>query len=70
MENRAKLRQILAEHNITQAESAMLICKQTQRPCSVRAIRSWVNDPDKPSSRGCPDWAIAALLKALTGANE
>jgi len=63
--NRELFRQILVDYNITQAESAALICKQTQRPCSVRAIRSWLNDPDKPSSRECPDWALAALNNAL-----
>lgn len=65
MDNRERYQQLLEENRLTQAESAALICKQTMRPCSVRAVRSWLNDPKKPSSRGCPDWAIAALESAL-----
>lgn len=65
MSNRERYRQLLLDHGLTQAESAALICAQTQRPCSVRAVRSWLNDPNKASSRGCPDWAIAALEAAI-----
>ncbi|PNE59836.1 hypothetical protein A8H39_01425 [Paraburkholderia fungorum] len=65
MSNRERYRQLLLKHDLTQAESAALICEQTQRPCSVRTVRSWLNDPDKASSRGCPDWAITALENAI-----
>lgn len=63
--NREKYSNLLNMYKITQAESAALICEQTNRPCSVRAVRSWLNDPDKPSSRPCPDWAINALENAI-----
>ncbi|MGY6257274.1 hypothetical protein ACXIVK_27835 [Paraburkholderia caledonica] len=66
MSNRERYRQLLLEHQLTQAESAVLICEQTQRPCSVRTVRSWLNDPDKASSRECPDWAVAALENAIS----
>lgn len=66
MDNREKLKSILKLNNITQAKSAELLCIQTQRPCSVRSIRSWLCNPNKPSSRPCPDWAIEALEKALS----
>lgn len=65
MSNREEFKQLLAVNGLTQADSASLICAQTQRPCSVRAVRSWINDPDKPSSRPCPDWALDALKNAL-----
>ena len=65
MDDRANFKQLLAEHKLTQAASAALICTQTGRPCSVRAVRSWLNDRDKPSSRGFPDWALTALTNAL-----
>ncbi len=65
MGNRELFQNILTKHRLTQADSAALICELTQRPCSVRAVRSWLNDPDKPSSRSCPDWAITALSDAL-----
>lgn len=63
--NREKLLVLLAENGLTQAQAAYLICEFTRRPCSVRTVRSWVNDPQKPSSRSCPDWAVEALAEAL-----
>ncbi|EPQ0237775.1 hypothetical protein VKM53_20335 [Providencia stuartii] len=65
MNNREIMLHLMCEHQITQKKAAELICIQTMRPCSVRAIKSWVNDPDKPSSRTCPDWAVKALTMAL-----
>jgi len=65
MDNRETFTKILSDHGITQAESAGIICKATQRPLSVRTVRSWLNDPDKPSSRPCPDWAVKALQDAV-----
>ncbi|MGI1188752.1 hypothetical protein ACRCRN_32295 [Pseudomonas aeruginosa] len=65
MDNRNRFLTLLKENGITQAKSAVLIAAVTQRPCSPRTVRSWVNDPDKPSSTPCPDWAVAALEKAI-----
>lgn len=65
--NRERFLALLQAHGLTQARSAELICQQTQRPCAVRTVRSWLNDPDKPSSRECPDWAVQALQRALEG---
>nr|ARO45346.1 hypothetical protein [Pseudomonas syringae pv. actinidiae] len=31
----------------------------------MRTVRSWLNDPDKPSSRPCPDWAVEGLEYAV-----
>nr|QOQ33507.1 hypothetical protein [Pseudomonas syringae pv. actinidiae] len=65
MDNRARYKTLLAEHDLTQAESAALICSFTKRPCAVRTVRSWLNNPDKPSSYSCPDWAVEALADAI-----
>lgn len=70
MTNRERFQSLLEKHKITQAESAAIICRYTERPCSVRTVRSWLNDPSKPSSRPCPDWAINALEKALVETNK
>lgn len=69
MDNRDQLRQLLTDNDKTQAEGAALICGHTKRPCSVRAIRSWLNNPEAPSARKCPDWAIEALRDALAKEN-
>lgn len=65
MDNRTRYKTLLAEHELTQAESAALICSFTKRPCSGRTVRSWLNDPEKPSSYPCPDWAVEALADAI-----
>lgn len=65
MDNRTRYKALLAEHDLTQAESAALICSFTKRPCAGRTVRSWLNDPAKPSSYPCPDWAVAALADAI-----
>lgn len=69
-DTRQEFRDLLATHRLTQDRAAALICGYTHRPCSVRAIRSWVNDPDSPSSRPCPDWAVSALTAAIASLRE
>jgi len=65
MDNRERFLHLLKANGISQTKSADLIVAVTQRPCSVRTVRSWLNDPEKASSRPCPDWAVAALEKAI-----
>lgn len=65
MDNRTRYLKLLSTHGITQAYSAVLITAVTQRPCSERTVRSWLNDPDKPSARPCPVWAVEALEKGI-----
>lgn len=65
MDNRTRYRELLDLYGITQARSAELIAAVTGRSCSVRAVRSWLCDPEKPSSSPCPDWAVAKLEKAI-----
>lgn len=65
MDNRTRYLKLLNDFGITQAKSAELVAAVTGRPCAVRTVRSWVNDPEKPSSKPCPDWAVVALEKAI-----
>ena len=65
MKNQEKYAALLAAAGITQAASAELIAAETQRPCSVRAVRAWLADPSKPSARECPEWAVQALERRL-----
>jgi hypothetical protein len=67
VDNREAFQALLNEHQLTQAQGATLICAFTHRPCAVRTVRSWLNDPEKPSARPCPDWALEALQKSLAG---
>lgn len=65
MSNRERYESLLKQHKISQTKSAELIEAVTQRPLAARTVRSWLNNPDGPSSRPCPDWAVAALEKAI-----
>lgn len=65
MDNRRRYLQLLDSYEITQARSIELFAAVTERPCAVRTVRSWVNDPEKPSSVPYPDWAVTALEKAI-----
>lgn len=65
MSNRERYAFLLKQHKISQAKSAELIEAVTHRPLAARTVRSWLNDPESPSSRPCPDWAVAALEKAI-----
>lgn len=65
MDNRTRYLQLLDDNGITQVKSAELVAAVTGRPCAPRTVRSWVNDPEKPSSTPGPDWAIVALEKAI-----
>lgn len=63
--NRQAFLALLEKHDVKQGQSAMLINAVTKRPCSVRAVRSWLNDPTKKSSRPCPSWAVKALQDGI-----
>ncbi|MCZ2115220.1 MAG: hypothetical protein LC131_15535 [Anaerolineae bacterium] len=65
MTNRDKLAALIERANITRAEAARYIAEETKRPCSWRAVQSWLADPALPSARECPDWAIANLTTKL-----
>lgn len=61
MDNQAKLQIIIAENGYTQLQVAQTLEARTGRPCSLRAVQAWLANPDLPSARACPDWAINAL---------
>lgn len=65
LDNRTRYLQLLEAYGITQAKSAELIAAVSGRPCAVRTVRSWVNDPTAKSSSPCPDWAVSNLEKAI-----
>lgn len=64
MSNQDKLRKLLKDAGVTQSQAAAYIAEETKRPCSVRAVRSWLAS-DVASARGCPDWAVEALKTRL-----
>lgn len=66
MDNRTRFLNLLALHDIDKAKSAELITAVTMRPCSDRAVRAWLTEPESRNARTCPDWAVAALEKAIS----
>jgi hypothetical protein len=70
MDNRKQFLQLLELHGIPQTSkdklsAVKIIAAITGKPCSDRAVRTWLADPLTPSSRPCPDWALAALVKGI-----
>lgn len=59
--NQEKLATLIECAGITRIVAAQYIAEETKRPCSWRAVQSWLTDPALPSARGCPDWAVINL---------
>jgi hypothetical protein len=59
-----EFRDILERCGITQAQAALLIAEETGQKVGARKVRSWLADPETPSSRSCPNWALTALKRA------
>ncbi len=51
-------------------EVAQLIADESKRPCSWRAVMSWMADPSRPSARPCPEWVIPILEDGLKRKEE
>lgn len=64
-ENRKALRELMKKVNLTQQEAAEILAKKTGRSCSRRILSAWLADPNLPSSRICPNWAVIELKHAL-----
>lgn len=65
MTNRDKLLDLMSRAGVTRERAAQAIADETKRPCSWRAVQSWVADPALKSARPCPDWAVQALETRL-----
>jgi hypothetical protein len=79
--NQEKFRALCEQASITQKRAAEWITEQNMRPfedrvgevvtefstlpCVARTVRQWLADPELPSARNCPDWAVAALEARL-----
>jgi len=63
--NQENLSALIEQAGITRAEAAQYIADETKRPCSWRAIQSWLTDPSLSSARNCPDWAVTNLEARL-----
>lgn len=61
--NRAAFGLLLADLKLTRLQAADLIASTTMRPCSLRAVKSWLAAPTVVSARPCPTWAVEALRK-------
>lgn len=63
-QNRAALRALIDERGYTLAQVASLLTSRTGRPCSQRAIESWLASPERKSARPCKDWVVECLKQA------
>jgi hypothetical protein len=65
MSNRQTLKKLIEQAGITNSLAAEHIATETKRPCSARAIQSWLAKPSLSSARPCPAWAVNALESRL-----
>ena len=63
--NQENLLVLIERAGITRSVAAQYISIETKRPCSWRAIQSWLTDPSLPSARNCPEWAVSNLEARL-----
>lgn len=63
--NRELLRELRQQLGMTETQVAQFLAKKTKRPCSLRTVQAWTNDPEKKSARTCPNWAIELLQEEL-----
>lgn len=63
--NRARLAALMESGKLDTAAVAEILTAQTKRPCSRRTVQAWLSEPDKPSARSCPDWAVELLEAKL-----
>lgn len=62
---RQELAALIVRHGLKHARVAELICANADNSCSVRAIKTWLTDPENTSARTCPKWALIALRRGL-----
>ena len=69
--NRERLIELMLASRLDTSDVARILSEQTMRPCSRRTVQAWLSEPEKPSSRPCPEWAVTVLevrLKTTKGA--
>jgi hypothetical protein len=59
--NQSQLQAIIAKNGYTQLQVSQILEVRTGRPCRLRTVQAWLANPDLPSARACPDWAINTL---------
>jgi len=63
IKNQKEFRDILEKYGLTQKQAAELITAETGQIVGLRKIRTWLANPQIPSSRNCPAWALTALKR-------
>lgn len=63
--NRELLPELRQQLGMTETDVAQFLAKKTKRPCSLRTVQSWTNNPDTKHARNCPNWAIELLQEEL-----
>ncbi|CAA9891706.1 conserved hypothetical protein [Candidatus Methylobacter favarea] len=61
--NQKEFRAILEKYGLTQKQASELITAETGQSVGLRKVRTWLADPQIPSSRNCPAWALTALKR-------
>lgn len=65
MNQRDRLRRLIASSGITQKQAAMYIAQETKRPFSLRSLSAWLSDDDVEHRRPTQKWGVDALEARL-----
>lgn len=58
---REELNRLMKEYELSKGDVCRIICEETHKSCSVRAVRSWLADPVKAYAKPCPEWVVDTI---------
>lgn len=62
---REELKRLMEQHTLKMTDVARIVCRNTQKPISMRAVRGWLASPEKPFARTCPAAVVEAVKSHL-----
>jgi len=65
MTAREELQDLMEQNALQMRDVARIVCRQTQKPVSMRAVRCWLAPPEKAFARPCPAEVVEAVKTYL-----
>lgn len=56
-----ELKHLMEQHTLNMRDVARIVCRETLKPVSMRAVRGWLASPEKGYSRPCPHSVVEAV---------
>ncbi len=65
MTTREELQYLMEQHALNMKDVARIVCRETRKPVSMRAVRCWLAQPEKTFARPCPAEVVEAVKTYL-----